>query len=318
MIHRTMQGTPLPTTALAAVSVLATLSLSCPREDKPAPGAASSSVARRTADRRPPRARLKTRTSTAPPRPTPGKEASKRVLPQPVCAWNHAYEEDSHNDSIAAILAGARGCYVLIDPFESAGAREAIPRIKAAGNVVGCYVSIGSCEKWRKDYRTTKPHCGPAYPGWEGETYVIDTAGILPAIKARIDKMASWGCQMVEFDNMDWAFHHNKKITVTPDEARRYNRTVCAHTRARKMMCMAKNTTDGAEDFDGLTVESYTHDKNWWTASHLHEILAAGKLGLIVHYKDESCAKARASYRKIYGEKVSFLCSDKRRYRLRK
>ena len=83
------------------------------------------------------------------------------------------------------------------------------------------------------------------------------------------------------------------------------------------MMCMAKNTADGAADFDGLTVESYTHNKNWWSASHLRQMLAAGKLGLIVHYREKDCAGARASYRKIYGEKVSFLCSDKRAYRLR-
>ena len=238
-----------------------------------------------------------------------------KALPQPVCVWNHAYEEHRKTDAVSAILAGARSCYVLIDPFQSASVRDAIPRFKASGNVVGCYVSVGSCEKWREDHAATKPFCGPAYPGWPGETFVTDPQGILPLIKARLDKMAGWGCDMVEFDNMDWADDAKNKARVRTEDAHAYVRAICAHTRAKGMKCMAKNTTYGTSDFDGLTVESYVRDKNWWSTRELRDTLGAGKIGVIVHYKDRACDAVYRAYKKTYGDKLSYICSTSRGYR---
>ncbi len=238
------------------------------------------------------------------------------TIPQPICAWNQAYEEYGHADTVPAILAGAKGCYVLIDPFDSTAARSAIPQMKAAGNIVGCYISTGSCEDWRDDYAAMKSFCGPAYPGWAGEYFVTNTTGILPLMKARIDKMATWGCNFVEFDNMDWALDSGNIAGVAVADARAYNKAICAYTHSKGMKCMAKSTTDGSADFDGLTVESYVNDKNWWTASEMKAILAApNKIGLIVHYKDASCDSVRSSYQSTYGSKISFVCSDSAGYK---
>jgi cysteinyl-tRNA synthetase len=237
------------------------------------------------------------------------------AAPSPICVWNQAYEEDGKNDSISAILAEARGCYVLIDPFDSVRARDSIAQMKQNGNIVGCYISVGSCEDWRDDYDATKKYCGPSYPGWEGEYLVVDPDGILPLMKARIDKMATWGCDMVEFDNMDWAYDSGNGTGVTAAKARSYIQSLCSYTRSQGMKCMAKSTTEGAEDFDGLTVESYTNDKNWWSTSELRNMLKAGKIGLIVHYNDNNCDQVYEDYQRTYGDKLSFICSDRNTYR---
>ena len=36
------------------------------------------------------------------------------------------------------------------------------------------------------------------------EYVVYDTANILPFMEVRMEKMAQWGCDDMEFDNMDW------------------------------------------------------------------------------------------------------------------
>ncbi len=247
---------------------------------------------------------------TPPPEPTPSPNPNTS---QPMCAWNQAYEEYGRMDSVSDILANARNCYVLIDPFDSTEARNKISQMKNNGNIVSCYISSGSCENWRDDYSALKPFCGAAYPGWDGEYFVSDTKGILPLMKARIDKMASWGCNFVEFDNMDWALGGGKS-GVTSAEARAYNQALCVHARSKGMKCMAKSTTEGAEDFDGLTVESYTDDKNWWSTSEMKNILAQGKIGLIVHYRDSNCDGVYNSYKNTYGNKLSFICSNNSGY----
>jgi cysteinyl-tRNA synthetase len=253
------------------------------------------------------------------PDPTPEPDPTPDLRPEPalsspVCVWNHAYEEFGRTDSISEIVTNARGCYVLIDPFDSSSARTAIPQIKASGNIVGCYMSVGSCEEWRDDYDETRPYCGPAYPGWDGEYFVDDPQGILPLMKARVDKMADWGCDMVEFDNMDWALTRGNSAGVEPADARAYNQAICAHVRSQGMKCMAKSTTEGAENFDGLTVESYTDDKNWWSTSEMRQMLDSGKLGIIVHYRDSDCDGVYADYQQTYGDELSFICSNRSGY----
>lgn len=257
-------------------------------------------------------------TSPPPPPPPPGADSGPppgtAAIPQPVCAWNEAYEEYGNADSVSNILANAKNCYVLIDPFDSTAARNGIGQMKANGNIVGCYISSGSCEDWRDDYAVTKPFCGPAYPGWSGEYFVTDTQGILPLMKARIDKMAGWGCNFVEFDNMDWALSSGNIAGVSPSDAIAYNQALCAYTRSKGMKCMAKSTTEGAADFDGLTVESYTDDKNWWSTSEMKDMLAKGGIGLVVHYADSNCNGVYSSYKSTYGAKLSFICSNSSGY----
>jgi len=255
--------------------------------------------------------------STDGPSATEAGPSSYSGLPQPMCVWNQAYQQDYAPDTVAEILAGARGCYVLVDPFSDDDARSAIPTMKQAGNTVSCYISVGTCEDWRDDFSAMKPYCVSKQWGeWPGEYFVNRTAAELIAlIEARVDKMATWGCNLVEFDNMDWAFDESNRsqygITATAADAETYNETLCAYVHAHGMGCMAKSSAQGATDFDGLTVESSPDDMDWWEPSHMKGMLAAGKIGIVVHYDETDCAGVLAHYQSEYGSKLSFICEDR-------
>ena len=126
--------------------------------------------------------------------------------------YNQAYQENFEADKIADIIANATNAYVLVDPFLD-GVAEAIPQIKANGNEVGGYISIGTGEDYREDFDALKPFLvTKVWAEWAGEYFVNETTtGIIPVLKLRIDKMATMGCDWVEFDNMDWAFDDDNR-----------------------------------------------------------------------------------------------------------
>ena len=78
------------------------------------------------------------------------------------------------------------------------------------------------------------------------------------------------------------------------------------------MRCMAKNMTEGAENFDGVLYESYSDDLGWWDQAGGVAFTAAGKLVIINHYDEGNCAAVYDSYRAIYGGNLSFICEDSR------
>jgi hypothetical protein len=219
------------------------------------------------------------------------------------------------------MVANAQGCYVLIDPFGSVEARNAISQLKAQGNVVGCYISSGTCEDWRGDYAEMREFCVDTPWGeWAGEYFVDEPSAELVALmQVRIAALAAWGCDLVEFDNMDWAFDDEKRAEygfgATPEEAGAYNQTLCDYARSQGMGCMAKNTNEGAEDFDAVTFESYNDatapGQDWWSPDELQGFLDAGKIGIIVHYDEPNCDNVYAEYRQRYGEGLSFICEDR-------
>jgi cysteinyl-tRNA synthetase len=238
-------------------------------------------------------------------------------LPQPVCVWNEAYQENYAADTVAEILAGARNCYVLIDPFANSAARTAIGQMQQSGNAVGCYISVGTCEDWRDDFAAMKPYCvSKQWGDWPGEYFVDRTDPALVALmEARIDKMAAWGCDLVEFDNMDWTFDSAYRsqygITATAVQGEAYNAALCTYTHGKGMGCMAKSSAQGAADFDGLTVESSPTDMDWWTRSDMQGMLSSGKIGIVVHYDESDCAAILSHYQSEYGSKLSFICEDR-------
>jgi len=238
-------------------------------------------------------------------------------LPQPMCVWNEAYQENYAADTVTEILAGAKNCYVLVDPFSDTSVRPAISQMKQNGNLVSCYISVGTCEDWRDDFSAIKPYCVSKQWGeWPGEYFVDRTDPALVALmEARVDKMAAWGCNMVEFDNMDWAFDSANRsqyaITATAAQGEAYNQALCAYTHGKGMGCMAKSSAQGASSFDGLTVESSPGNTDWWTPAHMQGMLTSGKIGIVVHYNESDCAGVRATYQTEYGNKLSFICEDK-------
>lgn len=232
-----------------------------------------------------------------------------------IAVYNHAYQENFEEDKIPDIISKAKNAYILIDPFQE-GVPESIAALKANGNEVGAYISIGTGETYRDDYEQIKPYLvSKAWGEWPDEFFVNNTTtGILELMKARIDKIAAWGCDWVEFDNMDWAYDETSRSTynfqVTEAEAIVYFQTLCDYVHEKGMKCMAKNMTDDASEFDGVLYESYSDDKNWWNQSGAQSFLNAGKLVIINHYNETSCAQVYSDYKGIYTDDLSFICED--------
>jgi cysteinyl-tRNA synthetase len=242
--------------------------------------------------------------------------------PLPVEVWNQAYQETYEPDSIADILAGANNAYVLIDPFQPEHGDTmpgVIDALHAKGNVVSAYISIGTGETWRDDFAALKPHLvDKQWDDWGGEYFVsMPNEAVIAIMKSRIDKIAAWGFDWVEFDNMDWVYdddyraEYNFAASVADGVA--YYRALCDHVHARGMKCMAKSTVESAEIFDGVTYESYEDDRNWWDEAGAQSFLAVGKPVVIVHYDAPDCAAILAEYQQIYGPKLSFICEDRSR-----
>jgi len=241
--------------------------------------------------------------------------------PKPV--YNQAYQENFAEDSISEIISSAKNAYVLVDPFNNDGVIENIAIIKANNNQLGGYISAGTGEDWRDDFSALEPYLTSiVWPQWEGEFFVSETTmGILPVMKKRIDKMATWGLDWVEFDNMDWLDEETRvsyNLTATVAEARAYINALCDYTHRKGMKCMAKNTVEGFENFDGVLYESYHDEKNWWDSAGTSSFLSAGKPVIINHYNESDCDAVYTEYQTIYHtNKISFICEDvnTRKYR---
>lgn len=232
-----------------------------------------------------------------------------------IAIYNQAYQENYESDAIADILATAKNGYVLVDPFQ-VGVPESIAAIKANGNEVGAYISIGTGETYRDDYGQIKPFLvSTAWGEWPDEFFVDKTTtGILDVMKARIDKIAAWGCDWVEFDNMDWAYDDDNRSTygfqVTQAEGITYFQALCDYVHEKDMKCMAKNMTEDASNFDGVLYESYNNEKNCWDQSGAQSFLDAGKLVIINHYNEANCGQVYSEYKGIYTTDLSFICED--------
>lgn len=235
------------------------------------------------------------------------------------CVHNLAYQEHFAPDALRPTLSEAADCYVLLDPDES-GAAEAIAALHDRGNVVGCYTSVGTCEDWRDDWEATAPSCVETPWGdWPGEHFVDSPdAALVAAMEDRLARFATLGCDLVEFDNMDWAHDpenvRDYGISASESEAEAYVGALCETTRALGMDCMAKNSTDGLTGPAGGTFESFADEQDWWTHGHLAGVLEDGGIGLVVHYGEpdaEACDAVFETYLDRYGPRLSFLCEHR-------
>lgn len=233
------------------------------------------------------------------------------------CVYNQAYQETYAPDSVDTILAKAQDCYVLIDPYDSVSARNSILAMQERGNEVGCYISVGTGEVWRSDFRDLQPYLAKEeWDDWEGEYFIREvTPEVVTVMQDRIQMLSSWGCDWVEFDNMDWAqdddWVERYDLEVSSIDASTYSATLCAYAHTLGMKCMAKSTTYGLSIFDGLTVESYRNERNWWDTKEMENVLGRGNLGLVVHYDEPSCDSVYNWYLSWYGGGLSFVCEDR-------
>lgn len=232
-----------------------------------------------------------------------------------IAVYNQAYQENFDVDKINDIETNAKNAYVLIDPFQL-GVSESIPNIKKNNNQVGAYISIGTGETYRTDYDEMKPYLVTKQWGqWPDEYFVNSTTtGIVDIMKLRIDKIADWGCDWVEFDNMDWIYDDDLRkeygFKVTQEEGITYYQELCEYVHSKGMKCMAKNTVENASDFDGVLYESYNFNKNWWDNSGAQSFLDEGKLVIVNHYNESDCGKVYSEYKGVYNNSLSFICED--------
>lgn len=236
-----------------------------------------------------------------------------------ITVWNQAYQENTQADTLAMITAQARDGYVLIDPFMDEvrpDVAATVGRIQANGNQVSAYISIGTGEDWRDDFAALQPYLVSQQWGeWPGEYFVSNpNEAVVAVMTARIDQVASWGFEWVEFDNMDWASDDDTRadyqIAATHADSVAYYRALCDYVRQQGMRCMAKSTVEGADLFDGVTYESYPDEQNWWDHGGASQFISDGKLVVVVHYDEADCAGVLADYQAIYGPSLSFICED--------
>ena len=232
-----------------------------------------------------------------------------------IAVYNHAYNENYEADQIEYIALNANNAYVLLDPFQD-DAIESIDEIKANRNQLAAYISIGTGENWREDFNQLQPFLTTQqWAEWPGEYFVnATTTGLIEIMKIRIDKIADLGFDWVEFDNMDWALYGDTRetydIQVSKEESIAYYQELCNYVHEKGMKCMAKNFVENAEDFDGVTYESYQNEKNWWDYSGAQSFLNDGKLVIIIHYNESNCDQVYTDYQGIYNNDLSFICED--------
>ena len=234
-----------------------------------------------------------------------------------LAVYNQAYQENYEPDSMELILNKAADAYILLDPFQEDDISSYLPALSEKGNQLAAYISIGTGEDWRPDFDSLRPFLADLPWGeWEGEYFVSQTgSGILDIMKERIDKIASWGFDWVEFDNMDWIFDEETRekynLEATAQEGLLYVQELRSYAVSKGLKCMAKNWREGTENFDGVTFESYSDEKNWWHTSDLAAFLAEDKPGIIVHYNEKDCDGVYRVYMETYGKSLSYIAESK-------
>jgi len=241
-------------------------------------------------------------------------EDKKSAVVLPI--YNQAYQENFEADSIENILKNAKNAYVLIDPFEGDVAKS-IEKIKQNNNQVAGYISAGTGENYRDDFVELEPFLTTkAWEDWQDEFFVSQTnTGIIEVMKKRIDKISNWGLDWVEFDNMDWLEDEENRIKYnlksTQKEAKIYINSLCTYAKNKHIKCMAKNTVNGFDNFDGVLYESFSNNKNWWDKEGTKKFLEEGKLVIINHYNETHCDDVYREYKRYYkSENISFICED--------
>ncbi len=240
-----------------------------------------------------------------------------QIQSKAITVYNHAYNENYDADNIDDIISEAKNSYILVDPFISDINSNNISQMIENDNQVSGYISIGTGEDYREDYNQLKPFLvTKSWDEWEGEYFVsLISDELISIMKTRIDKMYNLGIKWVEFDNMDWADDDSVRdkygSSVTKNQSIDYYNTLCDYLHQKDMKCMAKSTVDGADNFDGVTYESYDNKKNWWDRDGTKSFLDKDKLVIIIHYNESNCDDVYDEYKNLYdSNKISFICED--------
>ena len=146
-----------------------------------------------------------------------------------------------------------------IDGFETEAVEVA--KLHSLGRHVICYLSVGTAENWRPDYKRFPPSVlGGADEGWPGERWLdIRQIGVIgPIMEARFQMCRQKGFDAVEPDNIE-AYSNNSGFQITGAEQLAYNEWVAVHVHALGMAVFQKNDAEQTAQlhtfFDGALSE---------------------------------------------------------------
>lgn len=183
--------------------------------------------------------------------------------------------------------------------------QASINAAKATGAKIMCYISAGSAEDWRDDFKQfPKGTIGKAYDGWPGEWW-LDTRNIsalAPIMLARIDACAAKGFDVLDPDNIN-GFENDTGFNISRQQSIQYIRWLAQQAHKRGMAFSLKNAealiADVLPSVDMMQSESCFYYDNCAAASVMS---AANKPVFAVEYaenlsvhrfRSEACAVAK-------------------------
>jgi len=128
------------------------------------------------------------------------------------------------------------------------------------GRTVVCYFSAGSVEDWRPDVDQLPDQAiGRKLDGWDGERWLdVRHPDVLALMRARLDRAAERGCDLVEPDNVD-GWDNNTGFDLTRDDSVAYLKLLANAAHERGLGIAKKNGADTVEGlepwFDAAVVE---------------------------------------------------------------
>ncbi|HEX6473350.1 MAG TPA: endo alpha-1,4 polygalactosaminidase [Streptosporangiaceae bacterium] len=127
-----------------------------------------------------------------------------------------------------------------IDGFENGA--DVVRRLHALGRRAVCYVSVGSAENFRPDYRRFPASVLGRSNGWPGERWLdIRRVDVLrPIMAARFDMCRAKGFDAVEPDNVD-GYANTTGFRISAAQQLAYNRLMAALAHQRGMSVALKN-----------------------------------------------------------------------------
>eukprot|EP00121_Abeoforma_whisleri_P012674 Awhi_evm1s11699 len=126
---------------------------------------------------------------------------ARKILPAGLEWTNNAWGDNNAKDKTNGMKV------VVVDLFDEKESR--IQQLKDNGHIVICYISTGTVEDWRADYKANKSVWneikGEKMGDWEGETWIDITKLdlIKPLMAARFQIARDKGCDGIEGDNVD-------------------------------------------------------------------------------------------------------------------
>jgi hypothetical protein len=173
---------------------------------------------------------------------------------------------------------------------------DQIAAAKARGQIVLCYVSVGTAEDWRPDHAAFPPSVlGPEWQDWPGE-YFLDIRQIdilLPIMEARFRACKAAGADAIDPDNQDqqWA----GAFPVTEGDTVVYMQALARLAHGVGLGIGQKNNPDAVDDLVGTLDFIVTEDcfADGWCKDAL-AYARAGKPVYAIEYTDTAVDFAAA------------------------